>query len=179
MAFAVVTYFDAATDASVRALWQSLADRGISPVMATMGIRPHLSLAGIEILDADPLYHGLGDFAKSAAPLTVNLSAVGTFPTAQGVVYIAPVVSSELIKLHQTFHDWLADLGLTSMEYYRPENWVPHCTVAINLPPESVPEAVAVARASDVFGKAQLVEIALVEYMPVKEICVYPLHPQT
>jgi len=181
MAFAVVFYFDPATDASVRALWNRIAQAGISTVMATMGIRPHISLAGIESvgLEVGSFYRELEAFAKSTAPLTVNLSAVGTFPTAQGVVYLAPVVSAELLKLHLAFHARLTDLGLTSTEYYRPEQWVPHCTVAINLPPDSVPAAVAVSRASDVFHKARLVEIALVEYMPIKEIGVFLLEGQT
>jgi 2'-5' RNA ligase len=140
-----------------------------------MGIRPHISLAGGEGTPPESLRGDLADLAARTAPLTIRLSAVGTFPTDQGVVYLAPVVTAELLKLHEAFHAWLNGLGISSFDYYRPANWVPHCTVTINLPPERVPIAVDICRRSNVFHTARLVEIALVEYLPVKEICVFPL----
>jgi 2'-5' RNA ligase len=139
-----------------------------------MRVRPHISLAGIENLDAPKVCAMLKTFAQSSFSPTVKLGAVGTFPTEQGVIYLAPVVTSELLQVHEEFHARLADLGLSSHEYYRPGNWIPHCTVAINLPPENVSAAVNVCRTSNVFHQAQLVEIALVEYLPVQEICVFP-----
>lgn len=174
MAFAVVMYFDAATEAEVRSLWALLSEKQISSVMATMGIRPHISLAGIENLDAQQLCAMLQAFAQSTLPLTVKFGAVATFPTGQGVVYLAPIVTSELLRLHENFHVRLADLSLSSHEYYRPGNWIPHCTVAIDLPPESISAAVNACRTSNVFHEAHLVKIALVEYLPVQEICVFP-----
>jgi 2'-5' RNA ligase len=174
MAFAVITYFNPTAEAEVQSLWALLSEKQISSVIATMGIRPHLSLACIENLDAQQVCAMLKTFAQSVSPLTIKFGAVGTFPTEQGVVYLAPVVTLELLQLHEEFRVRLADLGFSSHEYYRPGNWIPHCTVAINLPPESVPAAVSVCRRSDVFHAVQLVEIALVEYLPVREICVHP-----
>ncbi len=175
MAFAVIMYLDPATEAEVQALWALLSEKQISAVIATMGIRPHISLAGVEHLDAQQVCAMLKTFAPSASPLTIKFGAVGTFPTEQGVVYLAPIVTSELLRLHEELGVRLADLGLSSHEYYRPGNWIPHCTVAINLPPASVPAAVNICCTSNLFHTARLVEIALVEYLPVREICVCPL----
>ena len=174
MAFAVILYFDRATEASVQALWDALAERGVSSVMATMGIRPHISLMGWEGLAPESLRHELADLAAHTAPLITRLSAVCTFPTDQGVVYLAPVVTTELVKLHETFHARLSSLGISSFDYYRPASWIPHCTVALNLPPEGVLVAMDICRKGRVFGPARLIEIALVEYLPIKEICVFP-----
>jgi len=175
MAFAVILYLDPATEAEVQALWALLSEKQISTVIATMGIRPHISLAGVEHLDAQQVCAMLKTFAQSASPLTIKFGAVGTFPTEQGVVYLAPIVTSELLRLHEELGVRLADLGLSSHEYYRPGNWIPHSTVAINLPPASVPAAVNICCKSNLFHAARLVEIALVEYLPVREICVCPL----
>jgi 2'-5' RNA ligase len=174
MAFAVIIYFDPTTEAEVQSRWALLYEKQISTVIATMGIRPYISLAGVEHLDAQQVCATLKTFAQNASPLTIKFGAVGSFPTEQGVVYLAPVVTLELLRLHEEFRVRLAALGLSSREYYRPGNWIPHCTVAINVPPESVPAAVSVCRTSNVFHAAQLVEIALVEYLPVREICIYP-----
>ncbi len=179
MAFAVILYFDPITEVSVRALWDALAAQGVSSVMATMGIRPHISLVGWEGLAPESVRHELADLAASTAPLTTRLGAVGTFPTDQGVVYLAPVVTTELVKLHEAFHARLSSLGISSFDYYRPTSWIPHCTVAINLPAEGVLVAVDVCRRGRVFGPARLIEIALVEYLPVKEICAFPFGGMT
>ena len=175
MAFAVILYFDPATESSVQALWDLLARQGISSIMARLGIRPHISLAGLDDLEPGSLCGELRALSETTRPLTVNLSAVGTFPTAQGVVYLAPAVSPALVRLHEALHARLGALGLSSADYYRPGNWVPHCTVTINLPPDQVAAAVNVCRASNVFRPAQLTEIALVEYMPIAELCVFRL----
>ena len=174
MAFAVILYLDPTTEAEVQALWALLSEKQISTVIATMGIRPHISLAGVEHLDAQQVCARLKTFSQSVSPLTIKFGAVGTFPTEQGVVYLAPIVTSELLRLHQELDVRLASLGLSSHEYYRPGNWIPHCTVAINLPQANVPAAVNACCKSSLFHAARLVEIALVEYLPVREICVYP-----
>jgi len=174
MAFAIVMYLDPTTDAEVRSLWELLAQEQVGSVMATMGIRPHISLACIENLDTQQVCAMLGTLAQNTRPLTISFGAVGTFPTERGVVYLAPIVTSELLRLHEELGIRLADLGLSSHEYYRPGHWIPHCTAAINLLPASVPAAVNVCRRSNLFHAARLVEIALVEYLPVQEICVCP-----
>jgi 2'-5' RNA ligase len=179
MGFAVILYLDPAAEAEVRSLWASLAEKDISSVMATMGIRPHVSLAGLEHVEAGPFCQALDVFAQSMPPVAVKFESVGTFPTEQGVVYLAPIVTRELLRLHEEFSHLLVEMGLASHDYYRPGNWVPHCTAAINLTPEEVSAAVTVCCQSDVFHAATLTHIGLVEYLPVREICTFPLGGMT
>jgi 2'-5' RNA ligase len=179
MAFAVILYLDPDAEANVKAVWDALAEQDISSVMAMMNIRPHISLTGFDSYGAVPMCAELHAFAKSVAPLTVKLSAVGAFPTEQGVVYLAPMVTAELVRLHEAFHSQLTRLGLSPSEFYRPENWVPHCTVALKLPPERISTVIDCCKKSNVFRPVQLVEIALVEYMPVRDLCAFPLGDMT
>lgn len=179
MAFAVILYLDLAADAEVQSLWASLAEKEISSVMAAMGVRPHISLAGIEHVEAEPFCQALDVFAQNTPPLTTQFESVGTFPTEQGVVYLAPVVTRELLRLHEEFNHLLTEMGLSSHEYYRPGNWVPHCTIAINLTPAQVPAAVTICCQSKVFHTVALTHIGLVEYLPVREIRTFPLGGMT
>ena len=174
MAFAVILYLDPVTDAEVRSLWQLLSERQISTVMTDMGIRPHISLAGLEHVEAESLCQALDVFAHSTRPVSVRFGGVGTFPTEQGVVYLAPVVTFELLQLHARFNYLVTELGLVSHEYYVPGNWVPHCTLAIDLTPDEVAAVVAIGCRSNVFHTAALTHIGLVEYMPIREICTFP-----
>ena len=55
------------------------------------------------------------------------------------------------------------------MGYYLPGNWVPHCTVAIDLSATEVIEAVVYCREAFQPISGQFREIGLVEFRPVKE----------
>ncbi len=179
MAFAAILYFDPDAQANIEALWDTLDERGVSPSIATMNIRPHITLIGWESCGAVPVCNELRAFAGSVAPLTVKLSAVGAFPGKQVAAYLAPTVPADLVRLHTALYARLTGLGLVPPEYYQPENWVPHCTVALKLPPERLSAVMDCCMKSEVFRPIQLTAIALVEYMPVRELCAFPLGDMT
>ena len=89
--FAVELLFDPAMEARLRALWKALAQAEVSSSMLDIGARPHVSLAVFERLDPTSMHAELDGFARENPPLEVTLSAVGTFPGAEGAVFIAPV----------------------------------------------------------------------------------------
>ncbi len=173
--FAVELLFDPVMGARLRALWEALAQTGVSSFMLDIGACPHVSLAVFESLDPASLRAELDAFARESSPLEVTLSAVGAFPGAEGVVFIAPVVTAEMLDLHERFHRRLAALSIPSLKYYYPSNWVPHCTAAMELPPEKIPAAVEICRSADVVGPACLVEVELIEFRPVRRLYAFPL----
>jgi len=113
-------------------------------------------------------------FAENEPCLTLKLAATGLFPITD-VVYIAPVVTIDLLKLHRRFHNRLNDLGTSPNQYYLPGNWVPPCTITSDLADDQIAAAVDVCRKSDLFGSTKLVEIALVEFRPIKGISAFSL----
>jgi len=175
MGFAIELYFDPVSEARLTGLWETLARAGISSILPDMGARPHISLAVMGNLDPAAFRAELRAFADEEDSLAVTLGAVGTFPTAEGVVYIAPVVTQALLDLHARFHRRLDDLGVASGAYYRPGHWIPHCTTALELPPDQVAAAVDVCRQGDVFGPTRLVSVGLIEFLPVRELYTFPL----
>lgn len=175
MGFAVEMFFDEETEERFQTLWRTLSEKQISSVLPAVGSHPHISFVAFETVDIGGLYEPLRAFAERIEPFTVKLSAIGVFPSAEGVVYIAPVVTGEMLEVHGMLHRCLNELGVPSISYYRPGQWIPHCTVAINLPPEKVSVAVEICRSSDVFGDARLVKVGLVEFRPVRVHYRFPL----
>jgi 2'-5' RNA ligase len=173
--FAVELLFDPAMEARLRALWKALAQAEVSSSMLDIGARPHVSLAVFERLDPTSMHAELDGFARENPPLEVTLSAVGTFPGAEGAVFIAPVVTPEMLDLHKRFHRRLAELSIPSLAYYHPSNWTPHCTAAMEMPPDKIPAAVEICRNADVFGSARLVEVELIAFRPVRRLYAFPL----
>jgi 2'-5' RNA ligase len=173
--FAVELYFDPSMERRIRRLWQELADQGIRSILPAIGSRPHISLALLDRVDPTTAPAVLASLASDQMPLPVEFSSAGTFPGTEGVVFLAPAITPELLAIHRRVYSHLTALGLRVHEYYRPGRWVPHCTVAMELEPHQVPQALAVCRGEHLFVPATLVEIGLVEYRPVREICSFPL----
>lgn len=175
MGYAVELFVDGQMDAAVRELWQRLATHGLTPTAPDPAARPHISLAVFAELNPPDAHDALQKFAAETAPIPLQFSAVGLFPTAEGVVFLAPVVTQRLLDVHADFHARMAAMGLQSNPYYRPGNWVPHCTVAMHLPPAQIPAAVAICKEAPVFHGFRLVGLDLIEFRPVKTIYEFPL----
>ena len=67
-----------------------------------------------------------------------------TFAGDEGVVYLAPVVSRGLLRLHGELSD-ACEQHVSLNDLYRPGTWVPHCTQSLFLDKSQVAEAVAVS----------------------------------
>jgi len=172
--FAIELYFDPVTEQAMRAVWHTLAAAGLTATLPASGARPHVSLAVCPTLAPEAYRDELAGFARGAAPLDLTLASVGTFPGAEGVVFLAPVVTRPLLRLHAALHRRLASRA-ASWPYYRPGHWVPHCTVAADLPPERVPSAVDLCRRAPLPLRGRLEAVGLVAFRPVAHLYTYPL----
>jgi 2'-5' RNA ligase len=161
MAFAVELLFDRATETAVRKVWEVVRAVTGGSLLQDVAARPHVSLAvydvGADGPDRSSLEGAFGGFRLPA--FDVALASVGAFPGEEGVVFLAPVVTPELLDVQQAWH--AAAPG--SSAYYRPGSWVPHATVGILLPDVVLKEAVAVARpALPIRGRFE--GVALIEF---------------
>lgn len=171
MGYAIELFYDHESEPAVRGIWDGLGEKLGKPSLSELGARPHVSLAVYnDGLDAADFPEQLREFAQSVAPFEFKLSSVGTFPSREGVVFLAPVVTRQLLAVHARFHKVFSRNDELGMAYYLPGNWVPHCTVAINLSAAEAREAVAYCRESfqPITGRFQ--QIGLVEFRPVKEL---------
>jgi 2'-5' RNA ligase len=170
VAYAVELYFDAEQTGRITALTEVVYQTCGGADLIGVGFRPHISLAGYEQIDEQALATVLEQLAKRSPPLPIKLDAIGVFPTSQGVVYLAPVVTAQLLLLHADYSAQADATGHLSHPYYRPGAWIPHCTVAHDLAPEQVGEAVRLCLQSRVFGSGRLVETAIIEHRPVRTL---------
>ncbi|MBX7259129.1 MAG: 2'-5' RNA ligase family protein [Candidatus Hydrogenedentes bacterium] len=175
MGFAVELSFDVEADTAVRRLWERLEEHNISDVLPSIGACPHISLAVFDSVDPDRLGPELKQFAAEEKCIETRFGAVGIFPSEDGVVFLAPVVTRELLEMHARFHDRIAALGIQSLEHYQPGNWNPHCTAALDLPHGSVPRAVEACYHGHIFIPVRLQAVQLIEFRPVVTLCSFSL----
>lgn len=172
MPYAVELALDAEAGRVVRALWEALSDAGVTG-KAPPGAEPHVSVAIWEHVDRARLEAELARVADETAPISITLDAIGSF--AGGVVFLRPADETALRELHARLHRLFRGLGREAWDYYLVDAWTPHCTLASDVPPDRLDEAVAVARRAPLPIVGRLEAIALVEFRPVRPLARYPL----
>ena len=125
MALALSLVFDEAAVVPVRALWQALADAGISRDMLELNYPPHLTLV---VADDD----GMEDAMRQALSqgrdrsISITLGGVNRFDGTQ-VVWLECYGGDALTALHADIATQLPLEGIRP--YYRPGQWTPHMTL--------------------------------------------------
>jgi 2'-5' RNA ligase len=166
MGVAVEVYFDPASEQQVRQLQARLTSQGIPPILEQLGFRPHVSLAGFATTPPESIIPLVRAFAQSTQPFSITFSHVGVFPTAEGVVFLAPTLTHHLARLHHGFHQELAQAALVADRYYQPDRWVPHCTIATDLAPRQMATATQLLVQEFRPLQAQCTTIGVISFRP-------------
>lgn len=163
MAFGVMLTLDPVTDMVVRGVWSALADAGVDRSMLDGGVPPHVTLTLGEHVNLAELQSAMAGFAATTQSFRITLSSLGTFPTAEGVLFFGVTVTQTLLEVHAEFSRIFSRFARQPNAYYRMGTWVPHCTLAMGLGPDGLLAATEIARRTQlpVFGNA--VRLGLVE----------------
>lgn len=136
MAQALEFYFDTAAEAAVRGLWRRL-DRAGVPSLGTRthgNHRPHVTFAAGSAIPPAARRDLATDLARLALP-NLWLYTLGTFPTAENILFVGAVPDAEVLAVHVAAHDALAGRVRDPWATFLPNAWVPHCALAQDLTP--------------------------------------------
>jgi hypothetical protein len=128
MVAALELYFDPVAERRLHALWTALEAAGVATLANhTHGRhRPHISLAAADKLPPEPVVAAVGILPL---PLTVTFQHVGQFPG--GVLWLGPTPTQAMLALHRDTIARLDAGGIEIWPLYRPDVWVPHCTLSM------------------------------------------------
>ena len=164
--FVLELFLDPDTERAVQNLWGVVdALAGWTP-QARGAARPHVSVCSCPSLDEAAFGQALAAFAADTPPLTVEFASVAAFASAEGVVFLAPVLTADLIALHERLVEAMRQSGARVSDLYQPGRWVPHCTLAQGLPPELVSQAVAVALRQWPSAVGRIEQVGLADVSP-------------
>lgn len=175
MGYAVELYFNSQIEKRVRDLRHTLVEQGISSTLDKLGDRPHVSLAVFSDVDFDKLASLAEKFANEIEPFEFQLSAISTFPTDENVLFLSPIPTNQLLNCHHDFHHRLTKAELTPLLYYVPENWMPHCSIEMDIPNKQLTKAMEVCKKSFTPLLGQFQEIGIVKFRPVKPLASWSL----
>ena len=146
MPYVVELLLDERAADEVRVIWKALADAGVPARYLEHDLAPHVTIAVFDELDAGRARDAFASFAAEETPEPITLYSPASFPTEEGVLYLAPVVTRGLLELHAGFHERFAELDQPVGEYFFTGRWVPHVTVGLGLDDEQLAQGFRVLR---------------------------------
>jgi 2'-5' RNA ligase len=142
MACDICLFLDSETENTIRRTWSILRTRGFSSPLLRSGGKPHLTLAIWEDLETDLILDDISDFAQTHRAFPVTFSSIATFGPKSGTVFLGPVFTPSLIIVHDQLYRIFKEMKEFSEVFYRPDSWVPHCSLTLGLQTEEVPKAI-------------------------------------
>jgi len=144
MANAINIRSDNDSSKSIEDLWKKVSQFEEEPSMINLNYPPHFTFAIYEEITQQQLFNALDNVFMKEKKVDIVFDQLSCFDTNPLVLYAQPKNTEELIKLHSRIHECI-DPNL-SEEYYRPDKWVPHCTLAYNVQEDKRNEALQFAK---------------------------------
>lgn len=142
-----------------------------------METRPHLTLACFNDVNEQKCTEQLKNFAQNHKVIPAHIGSIGMFNDTK-TIFASPIMTQSMYRLQAELYECLKDHDTTGWEWYSPNIWVPHCTLALT----GEDEESIFYKASDLilheFKKmsGEFVAIGLVKItFPVNEICTIEL----
>ena len=131
MTYAIEMYFDKETENKIMNLAQKVADAKLSTKFLEWKTRPHITMAVFNDVDENKCIDLLKDFVKDVKSIPAFLDSVAMFNDTK-TVFLNPTMTKNMYQLHSDLHEKLKEFDTQGWEWYLPDSWVPHCTVALN-----------------------------------------------
>ena len=130
MKYAIEMYFDKETEERIMSLAKKVAENNISTKFLEWKTRPHVTLALFNDADEDRCTKLLEGFAKGHKAFPAFLDSVGMFNDTK-TIFLSPTMTRGMYDLHSELYALMNEFNTEGWEWYKPDGWVPHCTVAL------------------------------------------------
>lgn len=87
-------------------------------------------LACFNDVDEERCIKKLKDFAESHKIMPAHIGSIGIFNDTK-TIFVSPVMNSSMYQFQRELHENLKDFDTKGYEWYCPDRWVPHCTIAL------------------------------------------------
>ncbi|UOQ42606.1 2'-5' RNA ligase family protein [Halobacillus salinarum] len=139
--YGFIALFDRETEMKIRAIWKELEEKSISSYAEQVkDRRPHLTLASYVNVNEEKYIQKIRQAYENQSELELTFPSIGSF-LQSGALFYSPILTEALMQLHRfhyrTFEEWHSE----SHPLYRPDQWIPHCTLANRLGHDKLLEA--------------------------------------
>lgn len=126
---AIVSLLEPAAYSRIEAMWRILELKcGLKGIKNTPF--PHFSWHVAQEYPQKSVEQALRSLAAPTRPFTVQTSGLGIFTGQEPVIYLLITKNEKLLRFHKSIWRQIEPLSQQPSEYYSPETWVPHITLA-------------------------------------------------
>jgi len=167
MTYSIGAYFDHETELNIERIWEELANTQVAEYLHLSNNRPHITLSIFDNLDLEKTSQLMCVLAEEFSVIDISFQSVGIFPSS--TVFLAPLISMPLLKLQRKLHNELTSFSkLPESPYFLPDQWVPHCSVAIDFQSDNLIRVVQkVVEVVHLPLDGKITELGLTSYRPV------------
>ncbi|MFW6311942.1 MAG: 2'-5' RNA ligase family protein [Nanoarchaeota archaeon] len=174
MPYAIEVYFDDKSSNKIKEIRTKFKNNNIN---IDEGTDPHISLLIFQKkpLEKKNFLNKLEAFSNNMTSLQMNLANIGIFNKEKSVVFLSPKVDIKLLEIQKKLYDCFKDSQDLVWDYYKPENWVPHCTLGMDLTDDMLVKASSLFKEIDLPIRIVFKEIGILKFRPNEEIVRYKI----
>lgn len=127
--YAIISELDQDTAVHVMHLWRKLQNAcGLEGIFNFPN--PHFTWLTMESVEEKPACAALKEIAEQTYAFPVRITGVDVFQGDSPVLYLSIFMSLALSKIHEAIWQRLQTCSSEPGQYYSPDKWVPHITLA-------------------------------------------------
>ena len=130
MQYAIELYYDEKTEEQLYCLAKCIEDAGLSSKFMEWKTRPHLTLACYNDVDEEKCIELMNSFAQTHSKMPAYIASVGMFNDTK-TIFASPVMNDGMYQFQRELHECLKGFDTKGWEWYCPNSWMPHCTLAL------------------------------------------------
>ena len=168
MGYAIVGYFDQASDEKIKALWKALADIGVDNYLINSENSPHIKFAMFNSIDLPSVQNELQLLSKRLEKINIHFKKYGLYPGDKPFVTIDIADNNDILKLHMEIQNTINQLGEKDN---RDVNFVLSNDMVSWQSGFQIPYLADTSMPFNV----KLEKIGVIEFTPAKQLFSYPL----
>lgn len=140
MPVAIILAFDEESTTILNYVFKKLKENGLNSYY--LFVVPHITLTSYENIDLQVAMGRLRQFCDTFDPFRIHFSSFGYFPSEESVLFLNPKANAKLLDIHQKVFELFEDLQAGGS----PKTWVPHCTLATEVPIKKIGKAIDIVQ---------------------------------
>ncbi len=130
MGYAIELIFDSDSEMQISELIRLPEINGIENELTKFDTTPHITLTVSDQIDTERVVEFVDTI--NIPKLEILFCGLGSFVGSDNTIFLIPKVTKDLLNLQEVVHKELS-LYYKLWNYYHPERWIPHCTVAMGI----------------------------------------------
>ncbi|MBE9466748.1 MAG: 2'-5' RNA ligase family protein [Bacteroidetes bacterium] len=163
--YAIELLFDTKSENKIFELVETLKKHKIKNKFLEVKSKPHIALSVFDKIDENEVINLIKNI--EIKKMKISMNGIGTFHGKENTIYLIPKATTELLNFQKSLHKQLLSYS-NCWDYYYPENWIPHCTVAMNVADDKFLNAFKLIRENFSPINATIKKINLIKFHPVE-----------